>query len=685
MRADSLGLFWEDLPPPPKEKKEVVKRTPPEPVWKEPGYIPSQEILQEALGFAPRYMTDEDLINAARTRDRFVFDIESFPNYFIASFQSLATGKVACFEMNEQKSLDIARLKWILENVTTVGFNSLKYDLPITFLAVAGRNAATLKEATNAIILEDMPPAEILRRYKAKSIRIDHIDLIEVAPLRANLKTYGGRLHVDRMQDLPFHPDAELTSDQQAIVKWYNVAGDLKCTALLHNSLKEEIDLRYELSNEVGIDLRSKSDPQIAEAVIGKELKKELGFHIKKPDVNRWAGTSFRYQVPAFIKFETPLLNWVLDGIRQTDFNVDFNGYVQIPDTVKSLRVPIGGNVYRMGNGGLHSTEQSVQYHSDENHILIDKDVTSYYPSIILNLHLFPEHLTLAFLRVYRRIVDRRINAKSAGRKRESDVLKIVINGMFGKLGNPFSIFYAPNLLIQVTLTGQLGLLMLIERLELAGIPVVSANTDGVMIHCPRDKQTLMDQIVRQWEHDTGFNTEGTEYQALYARDVNNYLALKTSGGFKQKGAFANPWQSGELTPTCLHKNPVMTICIEAVENYLSQGIPLRDTICHCDNFNKFVTVRNVKGGAVKVWDRENGEREIEYLGKSVRWYYAQNISGEIIYANSGNKVPKSEGAKPAMKLPDTWPSDIDIDRYVQQCEEMLQDLGVLCSTEESL
>ena len=33
-----------------------------------------------------------------------------------------------------------------------------------------------------------------------------------------------------------------------------------------------------------------------------------------------------------------------------------------------------------------------------------------------------------------------------------------------------------------------------------------------------------------------------------------------------------------------------------------------------------------------------------DYLGKAIRWYYGKDVSGEIVYAKNGNKVPRSEG-----------------------------------------
>ena len=101
-----------------------------------------------------------------------------------------------------------------------------------------------------------------------------------------------------------------------------------------------------------------------------------------------------------------------------------------------------------------------------------------------------------------------------------------LLNGTFGKLLSKWSIFYAPSEGIQVTVGGQLALLMLIEMLELCGISVVSANTDGLVIKCRRDMEWIRDQIVKWWEQTTGFETEAVNYRALMSKDVNNYIAI---------------------------------------------------------------------------------------------------------------------------------------------------------------
>lgn len=734
MRNDAVGFFWDDTPPPKPPKKEQAKRQPPEPVWLDPSYLPG---LEEALRFPVELMTIEEMTYAKLHEQEFVCDVECFPNYFLVVFTNLVTGKVAYEEMYEGHPLNILRLRWILETFIIVTFNGISYDIPMCEMAVGGLTCAQLKIASDEIIQQEIRGSDIRRQRKIKGLKVDHIDLIEVAPLFASLKTYAGRMHARKMQDLPFHPDTYLSDNQIAIVRWYCV-NDTANTAELRNTLKEQIDLRYTLSNEYKVDLRSKSDAQIAEAVMAAELTRRTGVRPTKPTIE--VGTCYRYNPPPFMQFQTPLLNWALDTIKRAQFVVDYTGSIAMPEEIKALNLDINGSVYRMGIGGLHSSESTVAHYTDRDYVLIDKDVTSFYPFIILGQGLYPPHLGPIFLQVYRAIVDRRLAAKKAKNKPVAESLKIVINGSFGKFGSKYSILYAPHFLIQTTITGQLAVLMLIERLELAGIHVVSANTDGIVIKCHRTRIGLLNEIVAQWERDTSYQTEETRYLALYSRDVNNYIAVKQKfddttkqwveqpDGTKCKGAYANPWASSENLAMRLHKNPTTTICVEAVEALLTKGIPIDHTIRSATDIRKFVSVRSVRGGAVKIWgqvppDHDTPEDlirlagfteiakdswilpgetqrearygrdayklaqeltiqpgETEYVGKTVRWYYARDVQGELVYASSGNKVPRSDGAKPLMVLDshESLPDDVDFDWYITEANRILEDIGAI-------
>jgi len=750
MRADALGLFWQDMPKIKKEKEDE-KYLPPEPTWRLNTFLP---YLKEARLMALPMLSDQELITAVNNKHPFVFDIECYINYFLIAFKDTVSGKYIYFERigtdygDSDWNDDPRKLMWLMHCGLVVGFNSIGYDMPIAIMAMAGKSIEQMKAATNMIIGEGYKPWQVLRKLKLKNINNDHIDIMEVAPLAGSLKIYGGRAGTAKMQDLPIHPEVELTPDQISVTRFY-CFNDLDTTHDLYRELKKDIKLREDMSHEYGVDLRSKSDAQIAEAVIAHELEKMLGHKPSKPVIE--PGTAYRYRIPDWMNFQTPLMNSVLDILRETIFVVSEKGSVGMPPQLANLKININESTYTMGIGGLHSTEKKTTHFSDDLYQLSDHDVTSYYPFIILNNDLFPQHLGSAFLHVFRTIVERRLAAKSAAKeygdkakdesdqqkkaeyerlakdnKRTADSLKIVINGTFGKLGSKWSLFYSPDLLIQTTITGQLALLMMIEMFELNGIQVVSANTDGIVIKCPRTKTTTRDAILDAWQKQTNFELEASYYRALCSRDVNNYFAVKEGGGVKGKGAYSDPG---------LRKNPATTVCTKAVSKFLEDGTPVERYIRECKNLLDFLTVRNVSGGAVAVtyhdpgaegkaklkdmevqleaagWRRYEGNTWIkqswidnnepydrmatsmrvaygqarwtpvqqDYLGKAIRWYYAkqpENTHYRIVYAKNGNKVPKSDGARPLMELADSLPEDLDYEWYTNEAHSILKDIG---------
>ena len=236
--------------------------------------------------------------------------------------------------------------------------------------------------------------------------------------------------------------------------------------------------------------------------------------------------------------------------------------------------------------------------------------------------------------------------------------LKISLNGSYGKLGSMYSFLYAPDLMLTVTITGQLMLLMLIEQLSLNGIRVVSSNTDGIEYYCPRDKVNLAETIIFDWELITGMTMEHGEYKGLYAKDVNNYVAVY-DGYTKAKGLYAE---------TTLMKGRSTPIVYKAIRDYLLNGTAMEDTIKSCKDINEFVSGRTVKGG---------GEYNGEYLGKVVRWFYCLDSKGYISYSSNGNKVPKTDGACPIMDLPDELPKNLNYQWYIDEAISKLSDLGV--------
>jgi len=616
-----------------------------------------------------------------------VMDIECYVDYFLVMFKAIDTLKTLAFELFDGHPLDRATIVGILKTYRVVTFNGLDYDLPLLALALTGVENAALKEASNLIIEKGLRGWQFEHHYNIKvPTSIDHIDLREPVPgVQISLKLYGARLHSKRLQDLPIEHTASITPEQRPLLRTY-CENDLDTTLDLWHKATPAIKLREVMTDLYGIDLRSKSDAQIAEAVIKSEVAKIKGEPSYRPDLA--PGTSYKYRTPTFIKFASPHLQEILRKIQASDFVVTATGGVDLPPALTGAKIVIGKSTYRMGIGGLHSCEKRSAHIASPEVKLIDRDVTSYYPSIILQCELAPKHIGPAFLKVYRGIFETRLAAKArAGdlykrikalkaRIQETDndlaelerqhveadteasAKKLSLNGSFGKFGSKWSALYSPDLMIQVTVTGQLALLMLIERLEAAGVPVVSANTDGIVMACPAVRDAVMNEIVAQWERDTGLETEETRYRALFSRDVNNYCALKEGGGVKTKGVLVAPG---------VQKNPDNEIVSEAVTSWLDKGVPIGQTILTCRDVRKFLRVKRVTGGA-KYGD--------EYLGRVVRWYRRAGEARHIEYVTNGNKVGGSDGAAPLMELPDALPNDIDYGWYLQEANDLLHELG---------
>ena len=362
-------------------------------------------------------------------------DVEIYENYFLLSALNSANGKVKHFEMYEGQPLNKPALMKLMSDNTTLSFNGNSFDLPIIVAALSGWPVSKLKGLCDKIIQSNAPSWMICRDYKLKTPdRWDHIDIIEVAPGMVSLKVYGGRLHYATIQDLPIEPSALISPAERATLRDYCV-NDLQTTYALYKSLEKQVDLRVSMSKQYGVDLRSKSDAQIAETVIKSELQKQTGKQYRKPELPD--GVTFKYQDPHIVEFQTEQLQKMFKTVLNIRFGLGANGAVKMPPELAKSKIKIGYAEYTMGIGGLHSCEKAQLVVAGKDEHLIDVDVASYYPNIILQQALAPKSMGAPFLKVYQSIVDRRIRATvqlsssrlqtSAGRSRLPKIAKYII------------------------------------------------------------------------------------------------------------------------------------------------------------------------------------------------------------------------------------------------------------------
>lgn len=655
---------------------------------KKPVYIPKFVASVPRVKRDVQYFTDMELSDAKGAT--LVYDSECYKNYWSVAFKCVETKRVVYFELSAGATLDKVKLEWVMKNFRIVSFNGKKYDNAMIWCAIRGWNNTALKTLSDDIVKNNYTAIDLEREHNIRVPRFDDIDLFPVAPVNKNtsLKKYAARLHAKRLQDLPYAITAQLTQDEADHVKHYCI-NDLDNTLLLWNKLQPEIRLRIEMSAEYGIDLRSFSDAQIAEKIFNSELKKITGKWAERPKIKH--GYRFQYQWLPELSFELPQLKQLADDICESWFGLNpDNNRPQLPSSLEDRLLTVGNTVYAFGMGGLHSQEKSVCHTTEDGkYFLIDIDAASFYPTMILNQRLFPKHLGEAFLIIYRKLVERRLKAKPIAKNKEklysdleaaaakviSDSIKVTINGSFGKLGDPYSTIFAPELMVQITISGQLWLLKLIEMMTLANINVVSGNTDGIIVKVEVEKRNEMRAVIKRFEQLSKFDMEETYYKGTYSKDVNNYFAVydKPTGPnptdrYKVKGIYCERGSTGD---TVLSKDPETLVCSDAAIEYILTGKPLEQSILECKDIRRFVQVAASNNGI----GMQKGE---QFLGKVVRWYFAEDETGHITNSKTGGMIPDTTGGKPLMDMPDELPTDLDYNFYVERSTKYLQQLGVL-------
>lgn len=613
-----------------------------------------------------------------------VLDVECYINYFLLKVKKIGSNKSHYWKSHNNKittNIGTTAFDFLTmlkqDRLTFVTFNGINYDQvmlsALSYYLRAGYGAkkqleSTLKQLSDKIIVEGAKYWDIYRAGPFPKLEFNHIDIIEVLPKKTSLKLAAGRIGAPKMQDLPLDPSSTVSEqDEQLLFEYCD--NDLDNTALLFNAIEPRLDLRRRLGEEYGIDVMSKSDAQIAEAIIKHKLAKDKIRPLKRKDKVE----PFKYQMPCDkrLRFNDPILLGIQDAVAQSEFKVSA-GKVGIPKELGHA-IEYDGAKYKISIGGIHSQEKRQTIIPNDDQLLVELDVAAMYPSIIIEQEVYPKHIGPAFLNHYSQIRDDRFYAKKGKRdpkisdriremlETQDEGFKIVLNGAYGKLSSIYSFLYYPEGLIQTTITGQLSMLMLIEMVTEVGGRVVSANTDGIFVLVDKALYNDVMGAAGLWELMTTYSLEPVHYTAMHSRSVNNYFAFTSDGKTKAKGEYA---------PLDLNTNPNNQVRVDAAINHLKHGQCIEQFIDECNDPTQFVKVITVKDGA-----KYNGD----HIGKVVRFYHSLNPLDECIRrVNNDHKVPTSDDCRPLMNLMDFDINDVDKEWYVQQAYATLKHVGAV-------
>jgi hypothetical protein len=497
-----------------------------------------------------------------------IYDIETYPNIFTMAV--LINENTYCFEISERRddSESILELIDYLHHgkYSMVGFNNMAFDYPVLHELI--RNSKTFDGYAEAQrVIEDDPYNTIIWNPAVPQVDLYKVNHFDNKARTQSLKGIEFALKMDDIQDLPFEPGTDVPPSEFDNLIKYN-KHDVKATKLLFDVTKDAIDFRIALSKEYGKNFMNFSDVKCGTEVLILETEKSSPGSCYCPGSRVPRRTerdiiNITDVILPVIKFKRSEFQGILDhfkGLRVTETK----------GSIKNLSTTVDGFKFDYGLGGLHGSVESQAVHSDEDNVIVDVDVASYYPNLAIVNNLYPEHLSSDFCQTYKDIYERR--KKHAKGTPENAMLKLALNGAYGNSNNPFSPLYDPQYTMTITVNGQLLLSMLSERLmTINGLKMIQVNTDGVTVRLPRYRLEHLRTVCKWWEDVSGLALEEAIYKSMFIRDVNNYIAVSEDGKVKRKGAYEYAYQ--------LHQDPSRPVVAMAAEAHLVHGKNLRGFI----------------------------------------------------------------------------------------------------------
>lgn len=589
----------------------------------------------------------------------FVFDIEVFQNIFHCSVKDTETNTIYKFEISERKNQLRELVKFfkqvnkyitwgeyytttrqIESNIIFCGYNNLHYDNPIINYIIEyedtlmNHNVFTICSSifnlskTITTSKEDNIDAWKHWKYQIWFDTFDILTMLYSNKLRVGLKEIQVTMQYPNVQEFVCDWTKPLPLEDFDSMIDYNI-NDIESTSELLNRCKDAVDLRIAIEDEYGVRVLSKDGVNIGMKILTQK-------YLEKTGLTWWDIEGLRSPMDyiplkdvilPFIKYDSPILNRVLEDMKDQIVSPGRKGYEN--------NFVFAGLRYTVGVGGIHSKNDPEIIIPKEDEILIDIDVASLYPSMLIEYGFYPKHLGPEFLEVYSQIKNERIEAKHNGDKVKNETLKLALNGLSGNLQNEHNFCYSPEAVMKIRINGQLLLLMLAEKLTQVGCRIIQANTDGLFVLLKKDNYQQVNTICRNWEQLTKLTLEEERFEAMYQYAINDYIAVregyketKNPNLIKTKGMF--------ITEVLLGKGLSAKIIPEAIIKYFVDGIPVEQTIKECKDIKKFLmSEKTGKQWHVEYMNKEQQRTNRFYAstngGYLWKWKDTGHKEGEII------------------------------------------------------
>jgi hypothetical protein len=573
------------------------------------------------------------------------------------------------------------------EGYYMVGFNTLSYDAQVMEYII--RNMHRWQKTNDKGELEPITNEEILAliytksqnaindgnydvrpEYRESELFAKQIDLFKIAHYdnenkRTSLKWLEYMMDMPSIEDMPIsHEQGVFTpEDRESIIHYCK--NDVMATYKFYHYTRgmveheyykgrDQIQDRVDLINELGMpeETINYSDVKVGDELnkagycklTGKSPRALYDLKMKRGPTKKF---TFGECIPEYVKFTTPAFIDFYESVKKEKVSMGDKVKKKVKGRIKwvdqEFPFTYNGTEYTIARGGIHSTEKYRIIEPAGDEILMDADVGSQHPRAIAKRELYPSHLGIAWNRVYNNTIRTRIIYKNKGKTEKkykglAEMYKKALNaGGFGKTNERNNWQYDPLVTFKCTIGNQFEILLLIEMLEVEGLHVVSANTDGVVCLFKRDRLPDYYKVCARWEEIVGNTVEGKlefqEYTKLVQESVNCYYAIKPGGEVKKKGRFE--W---EVELHMNNSNALSRIERKALCEFFTKGIPIEETVRAEQNIYMFCIGKKAsKNFIFESIDQLTGDTVKEYT--RILRYYVSNDGFTLLK----RKVKESE------------------------------------------
>jgi hypothetical protein len=474
-----------------------------------------------------------------------------------------------------------------------------------------------------------------------------------------SLKELGHRLGYPHLAGLPSHPDRLFPLDQIDILKKYAVH-DIYITILLFFQLYKDWETKQGvrkffptvkvdhskwptiaqnciLSYTKGVPTTDSMELYDADNLVLSEKSQEIKDIMFSMKIKRLSKTKNRQGKEPEIICDYILENEIPDFLKK-----------KTPKDPRTIN--INGCNLKFGFGGMHGDSHPGIYKDAWYY-----DVSSYYPSILINCEIGTEPFRIATKKLYLE----KIRLKKLKDPQE-EVVKLILNSMIGKTKQigAHPNFWAPNINMSICFLGQLYLVDLIEKLDFG--QTIIANTDGIIT-----KDPIPEHVLREWSERTGFNMEAKKIKLIIVKGCNSYYAEMESGEIQRKGELGTP-SFKTVTP-----NPVIG---DAVISDLLGKQSIRDYILNCPKAYDFCSFVSANKGAILMF----GEKVLAGTDSRIRIYVSKG--GETLTRITPKQTARVVKDSPVSLLMSIKPiseikDDINYAWYINSAESLKESI----------